>query len=37
MTELREVASDADKLADELAKANRVPSDFPTEQLLEGV
>jgi hypothetical protein len=35
MIELREVASDALALAAELRKANRLPSHFPTEQLLE--
>jgi hypothetical protein len=35
MRELHEVASDAVVLADELAKANRLPSDFPAAQLLE--
>jgi hypothetical protein len=35
MKELSEVASDAHALADELAKANRLPSDFPATQLLD--
>lgn len=35
MVELREVASDASALAAELAKANRLPLDFPAERLLE--
>lgn len=35
MQELREVASDAGALAVELARANRLPSDFPIEQLQE--
>jgi hypothetical protein len=35
MRELREVESDAGALAAELARANRLPSDFPVEQLQE--
>ena len=35
MVELKEVAADAAALAAELAKANRLPADFPVEQLLE--
>jgi hypothetical protein len=35
LRELREVAADASALAIELAKANRLPADFPAEQLLE--
>ena len=35
MRELREVAADASALAIELAKANRLPADFPAEQLQE--
>jgi hypothetical protein len=35
MRELREVVSDAGALAGELEKANRLPLDFPTEQLHE--
>ena len=35
MRELREVACDAGALAAEVIKANRLPSDFPAEQLLE--
>jgi Leucine-rich repeat (LRR) protein len=35
MRELREVALDAAALAEQLAAANRLPLDFPAEQLLE--
>ena len=35
MRELQEVANDAAALANELARANRLPADFPAEQLHE--